>query len=279
MSWLESVENTYPLLQPGHLQPTQGRILRLFDPFELHPEEVDLELLVDMVMLEFTVHPDITIEAPVPVVLDCLVQGPIGHQGPLEQLQEPVRRGHDHVVVVAVIIGGCIDLLDPGDIVRPMLFRESHNMSIRELLDPVSRLPHPILDGDCIAWTAAIAIEYLPLGAFFGGEGGPVVNKPRPKILKLFSLGVTLPRPLFTILLVLLLLLLKSSDKAPSDIGDSVEIVCNLDGGGSSAGRVDGTGVIHGFDSGGSRREIGGVRGGQVRTVDAILVDGFGLDD
>jgi hypothetical protein len=80
-------------------------------------EEIDLKLFVNMVMLELAVHPDIAVETPVPVFLNHFVQSPIGHQRPLEQLQEPVGCGHDHIIIVAVIIGGCINLLDPGDVI------------------------------------------------------------------------------------------------------------------------------------------------------------------
>jgi hypothetical protein len=210
--------------------------LRLLDSLELHLEEVDLELLVNVVMLEFAVHLDITMEAPVPIVLDCLVQSPVGHRRPFEQLQEPVRHGHDHIVVVAVIIGGCVDLLDPGDIVWPMLLGEPCDATVRELLDPMSGLPHPILDGDREAWTAAVVIEYIPFRAFFGGQSGVVVNKVCPKIFEFFSLGVMFPRPLLMILLVFPFSLLEGSDEAAGNVGDGVEVIRDLDGRGGCAG-------------------------------------------
>jgi hypothetical protein len=79
MTWLEGTEDTYPLFQPSHLQPLQGRILRLLDPFKLHLEEVALELLVDVVVFELMLHPEVAVETPVPILADCLVQGCIGH--------------------------------------------------------------------------------------------------------------------------------------------------------------------------------------------------------
>jgi hypothetical protein len=80
------------LFQPSHLQPSQGRILRLLDPLELHLEEVALELLVGVMVLELAVHVDIAVEAPVPIFADHLVQSGVSHRRPLEELQEPVGR-------------------------------------------------------------------------------------------------------------------------------------------------------------------------------------------
>ena len=74
MSRLEGVEDTYPLFQPGHLQLSQGCILRLFDTFELHLEEIDLELLVDLMVFKLVVHSNVAMEAPIPIFPDCFVQ-------------------------------------------------------------------------------------------------------------------------------------------------------------------------------------------------------------
>jgi hypothetical protein len=51
----------------------------LLDPLELHLEEVALELLISVVVFEFAVHLDIAMETPVPIFVDCLIQGSIGH--------------------------------------------------------------------------------------------------------------------------------------------------------------------------------------------------------
>jgi hypothetical protein len=117
-----------------------------------------------------------------------------------------------------------------------MLLGESRNTTVRELLDPVSGLPHPILNGDHEAWTAAITIEYVPLRAFFSGKCGTVVDKACPKVLKLFSLGVMLPGPLLTVLSMLPLALLEGPNEAMSNVGDGVKVVSNLDGGSGGAG-------------------------------------------
>jgi hypothetical protein len=77
--WLESAEKTYLLFQPGHFQSAQCGILRLFDPFELHLEEVNLKLLVDLMMLKLSIHADVTMEAPIPIFVDSFIQGCIGH--------------------------------------------------------------------------------------------------------------------------------------------------------------------------------------------------------
>jgi hypothetical protein len=168
MALLKSAKDTHPLLQPGHLQPPQGCILRLLDSLELGLKEVELELFVGVVMLELAVHADVAVEAPVSIFASRLLQGCVGHGRSFEELQEPVGRGQDHVIVVAIIVRGRIDLLDPRDFVRPVLFGESRDATVGELFDPVSRLPHPILDGDGEAWAPPIAVKYVPLRAFFG---------------------------------------------------------------------------------------------------------------
>jgi hypothetical protein len=181
-------------------------------------EEIDLELLVDLMVFKLAVHSNVAMEAPIPIFPDCFVQSWVGHQRPLEQLQEPVGCGHEHVVVIAIIVGGRVDLLHPGDFIQPMLFGESHNATVGELLDPVSRLPHPILDRDRKAWAAAIVIEYIPVGAFFGGERGTVVDETCLEEFEFFPLSVTLPGPLFAVLLMLPLSLLEGSDEATSNV-------------------------------------------------------------
>jgi hypothetical protein len=208
----------------------------LLDPLELHLKEVALELLVNVVMFELAVHPDIAMETPVPVLADRLIQGQIGHRRPLEELQEPVGRGHDHVVVVTVIIGCCIDLLNPGDIVGPMLLREPCNAAIRELLDPVSGLPHPILYRDGKARASSIVVEYVSFWTFFSGESSVVIHKAHPKEFEFFPLSVILPGPLFTVLSMFVFMLLEGSDEATGNIGDGVEVVSDLDSGCSCVG-------------------------------------------
>jgi hypothetical protein len=189
-----------------------------------------------MVMLEFVVHLDITVKAPVPIFVDCLVQGRVSHRRPLEELQEPVGHGHDHVVIIAIIIGCCIDLLNPGDFVGPMLLREPCNAAIRELLDPMSGLPHPILDRDGEARAPPVAVEHIPLWAFFGRESGLVIDEACPEELELFPLSVMLPGPLFTILPMFVFMLLEGMDEAAGNIGDGVEVVHDLDGSCGCAG-------------------------------------------
>jgi hypothetical protein len=83
-------------------------------------------------------------------------------------------------------------LLDPGDFLGPMLLRKPCNMTIRELLDPVSRLPHPILNGDGKTWASPVIIEYIPVRAFFSGESGVIVDESCLQEFELFPLGVVL---------------------------------------------------------------------------------------
>jgi hypothetical protein len=168
MALLKSAEDTYPLFQLSHLQPPQGCVLRLFDPLELALEEIELELLVSVVVFELVVHADIAVEPPVPVLAGCLLQSCVGHGWTLEELQEPMGRGQDHVVVIAIVIGGRVDLLNPGDFIRPMLLGKPRDTTVRELFDPVSRLPHPILDRDSEAWASSITVEYIPFWTLFG---------------------------------------------------------------------------------------------------------------
>ena len=201
----------------------------------MHLKEVALELLVDMVVFKLVVHPDIAVKTPVPIFVDCLVQSCVGHRGSLEQLQKPVRRGHDHVVVVAIIVGSCINLLDPEDLVRAMLLKESCNATIRELLDPVSGLPHPILNGDGEAWATAIAVKHVPLRALFSRESGTVVDETCPEELKLFPLSVALLGPLLVVFFVFAFTLFEGLDEAMGNVGNRVKVVSDLDGGGSSA--------------------------------------------
>jgi hypothetical protein len=241
MTWLKSVEDTYPLFQPGHLQPPQGRLLRLLDPPELHLKEIALELFIGMVMLELTVHPNIAVETPVPIFMNCLLQGSIGHRRPLEKLQEPVGCGQDDVVVIAVVVWDCVDLLDPRDLVWPVLFGESRNTAIRELLDPVGWLPHPILYRDGKAGALSIAVEYIPLRTFFSRKGGAIINKARPEEFKFFPLSVSLSGPLFAVLLMFMLALLEGADKAAHNVSDGVKVVRDLNGSCSRAGQIDGS--------------------------------------
>jgi hypothetical protein len=208
----------------------------LFNPPKLCLEKIALELFVGVVMLKFPVHVDIAVETPVPILADHLLQGRVGHSRTLEELQEPVGCGQNHVVVIAVVVGGRINLLNPGDLVWPMLLRESRNATIGELFDPMSGLPHPILDGYGEARASSVAVEYIPFRAFFSGQGGAVVDESCPEEFEFFPLCVALPRPLFAILPVLTLPLLKGADETPRDVSDRVEVVCDLDGGRSSAG-------------------------------------------
>jgi hypothetical protein len=189
-----------------------------------------------MVMLEFAVHPDIAVKAPVPIFADRLVQGCISHRRPLEELQEPVGCGHDHVVIVTIIVGCHIDLLNSGDFIGPMLLREPRNAAVGELLDPISGLPHPILDRDGKARASPIAVEHIPLWAFFGRESGPVIDEVCPEELELFPLSVMLLGPLFAILPMFAFTLLKGTDEAMGDISNGVEVVHNLDGSCGCAG-------------------------------------------
>jgi hypothetical protein len=93
MTLLKSAEDTYPLLQPGHLQPLQGCVLRLLDPLKLGLEQVELELLVGVMMFELAVHADVTVEPPISIFAGCFLQGCVGHGWTLEELQEPVGCG------------------------------------------------------------------------------------------------------------------------------------------------------------------------------------------
>ena len=93
MTLLDGAKDAHPLLQPGHLQPSQGCILRLFDSFELGLEEVELELFVGVMVFELVIHADVAIEAPVPVFVSCFLQGGISHRGALEEFQKPVGSG------------------------------------------------------------------------------------------------------------------------------------------------------------------------------------------
>jgi hypothetical protein len=239
MTLLKSTEDTYTLLQPGHFQPPQSCILRLFDSLELGLEEVKLKLFVGIVVLELAIHADIAVEAPIPILMDCLFQGCITHSGTLEEFQEPVGRGQNHVVVIAVVVRGRIDLLDPGDLVRSMLLGKPRNAPVGELLDPVGRLPHPILDGDGKARASSIAIEDIPLGAFFSGEGSAVVNEARPEEFELLSLGIPLPGPPLPVLSMLAFALFKGVDETACDVSDRVKVVRKLDGSCGSARRID----------------------------------------
>jgi hypothetical protein len=205
--------------------------LQLLNPLELHLEEIALKLLIDMVVLELAVHPNVTVETPVPILVNRLVQGCVGHRGSFKEFQEPVGCGHNHVIIIAIVVGCCIDLLDPRDLVGPMLFRESRDATVWELLDPVSGLPHPILNWNGKAWAAAVTVEYISLGALFGREGGMIVNKTCPEELEFFFLSVVLPGPLLVVFLVFMLTLFEGSDEATGDIGDCVKIVGDLDSG------------------------------------------------
>jgi hypothetical protein len=49
-----------------------------------------------------------------------------------------------------------------------MLLGESRDVTVGELLDPVSGLPHPVLDGDGEAWASPVAVEHVSFRAFFG---------------------------------------------------------------------------------------------------------------
>jgi hypothetical protein len=169
-------------------------------------------------------------EALIPIFLDRLVQGCVGHRGALKEHQKPVGSGHDHVVVIAIVVGGHVDLLNPRDFISPMLLKESHNATVRELLDPVSRLPHPILNGDGKARAMSITVEHIPFRAFFSGKCGTVVDKMCAEELEFLSLSIALPGPLFAVLPMLIFTLLKSTDEAVGNVGDSVEVISNLDG-------------------------------------------------
>jgi hypothetical protein len=199
-------------------------------------EEVALELLVGVMMFKFAVHVDITVKTPVSIFVDRLVQGRVSHCGTLEELQKPVGHGQDHVVIVTVIVGCRVDLLDPGNLVGPMFFGESCHMTIWELLDPVSGLPHSILDRDGKAWAATVTVEHIPLWAFFSGESGTVVDEACSEEFELFPLGVALPGPLLMVFPMFALMLFEGADETASNVGDHVEVVRNLDGSCSCAG-------------------------------------------
>ena len=68
-----------------------------------------------------------------------------------------------------------------------------------------------------------------------------VVNEPGAQEFELFLLGVAFPQPLLTVFLVLPFTLLEGTDKPAGDVSDHVKVVCNLDGGCSNAGRIDGS--------------------------------------
>jgi hypothetical protein len=122
-----------------------------------------------------------------------------------------------------------------------MLLGESCDTTVWELLDPMGRLPHPILDGDSKARASAVAVEDISVRAFFGGKGSAVIDEARSEILEFFSLGIPLPGPLLLIRSVLAFALLKGADEAAREVGDCVHVVCHLDGGCGSTGRVDGS--------------------------------------
>jgi hypothetical protein len=104
-----------------------------------------------------------------------------------------------------------------------MLLREPCNAAVRELLDPMGRLPHPILDRDGKARALSIIIEHVPFRTFFSRKGGAVVNKVHPEEFEFFSLSVSFPRPLFA------LMLLEGANEAVHNISDSVKVVHDLD--------------------------------------------------
>jgi hypothetical protein len=132
-------------------------------------------------------------------------------------------------------------LLDPGNFVRSMLLGESCDATVWELLDPMGRLPHPVLDGDGKARASSVAVEDIPVRAFFGRKGSAVVDKACSEKLEFFSLGVPFPGPLLLIRLVLALALFKGADEAACEVGDCVHVVCHLHGGRGSTGQVDGS--------------------------------------
>jgi hypothetical protein len=241
-------------------------------------KEVDLELLVNMVVLKLTIYVNIAMEAPVSIFLDGLVQCCIGHRRALEQLQEPIGGWHNHIVIVSVIVGCYIDLLDPGDFVGSMLLRKACDASIRELLNPVGRLSHPILNGDGKTWASTISIEYVSIGAFFSGECHVVVNKAGMEEFEFFPLIVMLPGPLLVILLVLTLLLLEGIDKAIGDVGHSVKVVSDLEGSLSSVGQVDWSRICWRLNCSGGGQQEGARQYGRQETGDVVPLNGFDLD-
>jgi hypothetical protein len=117
-----------------------------------------------------------------------------------------------------------------------MLLGESRDTTVRELLDPVSGLPHPILNGDGEARAPSITVEYIPLRAFFGGQSGAVVDESCSKELEFLLLCVTLPGPLLAIFPVFVLSLLEGANETPRNVRDCVKVIRDLDGGCSSAG-------------------------------------------
>jgi hypothetical protein len=147
--------------------------------------------------------------------------------------------GQDHIVVIAVVVRGHIDLLNPGDLVWSVLFGESRDATVGELLDPMGQLPHPVLDGDSEAGASSVAVENIPFGAFFCGKGGAIVDETRLEEFELFSLGVPLPGPLFSVCPMLALTLFKGADEAACNVSNRVKVVGDLDGSGGSAGRID----------------------------------------
>jgi hypothetical protein len=58
-----------------------------------------------------------------------------------------------------------------------MLFRKPYNMTVRELFDPMSRLPHSVLNGDSEARAMSIMVKDVSFRTFFRGKGGIIVNK------------------------------------------------------------------------------------------------------
>jgi hypothetical protein len=120
-----------------------------------------------------------------------------------------------------------------------MLLREPHNAAVRELLDPMGRLPHPILDGNGEARASSIIIEHIPFRTFFSRKGGVVVDKACLEEFEFFSLSVSFPRPLFTVLSMFALALLEGADEAACDISDSVKVVRDRDSGCGCVRRVD----------------------------------------
>jgi hypothetical protein len=117
-----------------------------------------------------------------------------------------------------------------------MLLGEPRDATVRELLDPMSRLPHPILNGDGETWALSVVIENIPLRALFSGKGSAIIDEACPKEFELLSLGIPLPGPLFLVLLMLALTLFKGADEATCEVSNGVEVICDLDGGCSSTG-------------------------------------------
>jgi hypothetical protein len=253
--------------------------LWLFDPFELHLKEVALELFVDVVMFELTVHLDVAVETPIPIFANSLVQGCISHWRPFKEFHEPVGCGHDHIVIVTIVIGCRIDLQDVGDVIRPMLFRESCHATVWELLDPVGGLPHPILDRNGETWAAPIAVEHIPIGAFFSRQSGSIVDEVGSEKLQFFPLGVALPTLLLAVFLMFTFTLLEGLNESTGDVGDGVKIFSELDGGGGCAWWVDRSYVLHRFNGSRGGWWTGAGPGGGCRTANMIPFNRFDLDN